>query len=136
MKKLSVGDAFEYPITFTQNDVIRFAELSGDVNNIHFDDELAKNSPIKTRAIPGLLGALIFSRVLGTLFPGHGTVYATQSLRFRRPILIDKPYVVRITVKRVVPARNRAKVLTEIADGVTGEIATRGQAWILHKEKL
>jgi acyl dehydratase len=136
VEKLSVGDAFEYPITFTQDDVRLFSELSGDVNNIHFDDELANESPIGTRAIPGLLGALVFSRILGTIFPGHGTVYATQSLRFRRPILIDKPYVARICVKRVVPDKHRAKVITEIADATSGEIATRGQAWIVHKIKL
>jgi acyl dehydratase len=136
VNKLAVGDSFELPVSFTDEDVRHFAELSGDFNQIHFDREAAERSPIRARAIPGLLGALLFSRILGTQFPGHGTVYVSQSLRFRRPIFVDRPYIASVVVKQIVPGRHRAKVRTTLVDGKSGKIATEGQAWIIHLDRL
>ena len=42
----------------------------------------------------GLLSALI-----GTKFPGLGTIYLTQSLSFRRPVHIDDTLTATLTVK-------------------------------------
>lgn len=43
-KNLSVGDSYELKKTITDNDVLMFAEVTGDKNPLHLDDEYAKGT--------------------------------------------------------------------------------------------
>lgn len=136
MEEIAVGDSFEFPFSFTQADLDRFAEVSGDTNLIHFSRAWAERSPLKKFAIHGMMGALVFSRVLGTMFPGHGTVYVSQTLQFKQPMFIDTAYSAVVTVRRIIPARHRARLLTVIKDVQSGVVTTQGHAVVLHLEKF
>ncbi|XOB91211.1 MaoC family dehydratase [Pseudomonadota bacterium 24LQ007] len=70
-----------------------FAEISGDTNPIHLDDDYASESRYKKRIAHGLLSASLFSGIFGTQFPGAGCVYAEQSLVFKRPVYIGDEVV-------------------------------------------
>jgi acyl dehydratase len=61
---------FEEPFRITQDEVQRFADLTGDNNPIHLDAEYAATTSFKRPIIHGMLGATIFTKVLGTQFPG------------------------------------------------------------------
>lgn len=52
--------------------VEKFAELSGDYNPIHLDEEFAGKSRFKQCIAHGMIGASFISAVLGTEFPGNG----------------------------------------------------------------
>ena len=62
---IKVGDTFTYSFQFTQEDVIKFAEASGDFNPIHLDSTYAKNSIFGRTIIHGFLGGSVFSKVFG-----------------------------------------------------------------------
>lgn len=47
--------------TLTEHDIVAFAGLSGDFNQIHTDEEFAKATPIGRRIAHGLLGMAIAS---------------------------------------------------------------------------
>jgi acyl dehydratase len=130
------GVQFEFPIRLTQDEVDGFIELSGDHNRIHTDPLAAGRSPIGKIAVPGLLSALVFSRVLGTIFPGHGTVYKSQTLHWLKPMHINRDYIARFTVLTQVPSRRpnhaSAHIKTEIRDTVSGEVTLRGEAAVLY----
>ena len=72
---------YQTSFSFSQNDIIMFAELTGDKNPIHLDEEVAKNTIFGKRILHGFLGASIFSKVFGTIFPGEGTIYIKQNFK-------------------------------------------------------
>jgi 3-hydroxybutyryl-CoA dehydratase len=72
-----------------------------------------------------MLTAGFISAVIGNDLPGHGTIYAGQTLAFRAPVRPGDAVRVRVEVLTYDPSRRRATLLTEAFVGdtlvVTGE---------------
>jgi 3-hydroxybutyryl-CoA dehydratase len=85
---LRVGMRETYSRLVTSDDVVAFAEVSGDRNPIHLSDEFAAKTPFKTRIAHGIYTASLISAVIGTRLPGPGAIYMTQSLKFLAPVRI------------------------------------------------
>jgi 3-hydroxybutyryl-CoA dehydratase len=86
---LRVGMRETYSRLVTSQDVVAFAEISGDRNPIHLSDEFAARTPFKTRIAHGIYTASLISAVIGTRLPGPGAIYMTQSLKFLAPVRIS-----------------------------------------------
>src|SRR6185436_15745044 len=97
--EIRVGDSASLQRTLTPRDIQLFAVMSGDVNPAHVDPEYAKNSLFHEVIAHGLWGGSLISTVLGTLYPGPGTVYIDQTLHFSRPVTIGDTLTVSVTVK-------------------------------------
>ena len=87
--EIRIGMKASYTQTITDADIKAFAGISGDRNPAHLDEEYAKNSRYKRRISHGLLCASFFSAIFGTKLPGEGCVYASQTLKFKRPIYLN-----------------------------------------------
>ena len=129
--KITEGSKYEYEFSFNQEDVINFANASGDNNPIHLDNEYAVTTIFGERIIHGFLGASVFSKVFGTLFPGNGTIYLKQDLIFMKPMFIHTNYIAKFIVLSIDKNKNRAKVKTEITDEF-GSSVINGEALIKH----
>ena len=125
-----------YEFRFSQADVIDFARVTGDNNPLHLDADFAAGTPFKRPIIHGMLGASVFTKVLGTEFPGYGSVYLGQTLDFLRPMFVDTDYEAIFTVQTIDSAKHTAQILGEIRDRQTGKVTTRGIATLMHKEKI
>lgn len=130
------GAVHKHAFRFTQADVIDFARVTGDNNPLHLDADFAAQTPFKRPIIHGMLGASIFTKVLGTEFPGYGSVYLGQTLDFLRPMFVDTDYEATFTVQSVNPDKHTAEILGELRDVQTGKVTTRGVATLMHREKL
>lgn len=128
---IKAGSKFKYEFVFNQNDVINFANASGDDNPIHLDDHYAKTTIFKKRIIHGFLGGSVFSKVFGTIFPGKGTIYLKQDMCFYKPMFVETKYVAKFLVTEVISEKNRAIVKTEIFD-LNDELIIGGEALIKH----
>ncbi|MGZ3920556.1 MAG: MaoC family dehydratase, partial [Bacteroidia bacterium] len=117
-------------------EVNRFAEVTGDKNPVHLDADYAAKTMFKRPIMHGMLGASLFSKVFGTLFPGEGTIYLKQSLSFLKPMYVDVNYEAVFTVKEVTKEKNRAIIETLIKDKTTGNICTSGEATVMNVEKI
>lgn len=131
VNKISKSDLFEYTFSFTQDDVIKFAEASGDNNPIHLNDEFASRSIFKRKIIHGFLGGSVFSKVFGTIFPGEGTIYLKQDMSFFKPMFTKVAYKAIFKVIDTIPEKNRAIVKTTIFDQ-ENQIVIDGEAIIKH----
>jgi acyl dehydratase len=129
-------DVFVYEFQFSQKDVEEFARVTGDNNPVHLSPEYAAKTMFKRPIMHGMLGASLFSKVFGTLFPGEGTIYLKQSLNFLKPMYVDTPYVAEFTVKEVIPDKNRAIVETLIKDKASGNVCTSGEALTMNVDKI
>jgi 3-hydroxybutyryl-CoA dehydratase len=129
--KINIGDIFEYPFSFVQEDVIKFAEASGDFNPIHLNENYAKNTIFKRTIIHGFLGGSVFSKVFGTIFPGNGTIYLKQDLSFYKPMFTNQNYIATFEIIDTDVLKNRAIVKTIILDSFN-DIIIKGEALIKH----
>ena len=94
---LQVGDTFTTTRYISEQDVLTFAEITGDDNPLHVDAEYAENTRFGHRIVHGVLLLGLVSKVLGRDFPGHGSIAVSISARFLRPVPVDSE--VRIEVK-------------------------------------
>jgi len=133
---LQVGDTYSEVFFYTQEQVIAFAELSGDKNPLHLDAEYAATTMFKKPIIHGILGASIMSKILGMHFPGEGTVYLRQEIDFKRPMYVDVQYEAQLKVLETNPDKHIAIVETKIVDKETGKVNVLGNAHVMHKEKI
>jgi len=131
-----VNSSFEHLFKFTQEEVVRFAELTGDNNPIHLDADYAATTSFKKPIIHGMLGATVFTKVLGTQFPGYGSIYLKQTLDFLRPMYVDVEYRIVFTIKSINPAKHIAEIAGEIFDVKTKKVVTRGMATMINEEKF
>ena len=94
--KLKIGDNYKEEFVITQEMVNKFAELSGDKNPLHLDKEFAAKTRFKKPIVHGLFSVTSFGKVMGTKFPGHGSIHVGQNLSFKRPLYPDQKYIVYI----------------------------------------
>ena len=127
--ELSVGQSAETVHVVGEADIEAFAAVSGDVNPVHMDETFARTTAFGGRIAHGMLAAAYISAVLGNQLPGAGSIYLSQSLRFRRPVKIGDPVTARVTVKALDPAKGHATFETQAL--VNGKTVVDGEALIL-----
>ena len=123
---------YVHEFSFSQEEVNQFAKVTGDNNPVHTDPDFAAKTMFKRPIMHGMLGAALFSKVFGTLFPGEGTIYLKQSLSFLKPMYVDVIYEAVFTVKEMNKEKNRATVETLIKDKSTGIVCTSGEATVMN----
>ena len=127
---LKVGDSAEVSKTIADEDVRAFAELTGDRNPLHLDEEYAASTRFGRRIAHGMLGASLISAVLANELPGRGTVYLSQTLRFTAPVFLGDTVTARVVVKHV---REDKPVVTleTVCTNQRGERVVEGEAVVL-----
>lgn len=106
------GQRASFTKTFTEEDVRRFIEITGDVNPLHVDEEFAAGTPFGRRVIHGMLSASILSTMVGMLLPGPGAIYRSQTIRFLRPIHVGDTVTAHFVVRSIDRARHRLDIET------------------------
>lgn len=127
---LKIGDTAEMTKTVADADVRAFAELTGDHNPVHLDEEYAAATRFGRRIVHGMLGASLISAVLANELPGRGTVYLSQTLRFTAPVFLGDTVTARVVVKGV---REDKPVVTleTFCTNQRGERVVEGEAVVL-----
>lgn len=126
---LAVGQSGVYARTVTEADILAFAGVTGDFNPVHVNEELASASMFGGRIAHGMLSAGFISTVFGTKFPGPGSIYLSQTLKFKAPVKIGDTVVARCTIKELVPEKRKAKFDTVCT--VKGKVVLEGEAEIM-----
>jgi len=105
-EEFAIGQEFTSPTrTITEADVVQFAGLSGDYNQLHTDAEFAKASPYGKRIAHGLLGLSIASGLASRTGFIEGTVQAFVGLtwKFKAPIFLGDSVHLRMRVAKTRP---------------------------------
>ncbi|HEY5763086.1 MAG TPA: MaoC/PaaZ C-terminal domain-containing protein, partial [Rhodocyclaceae bacterium] len=97
--EIAVGDFSILHRVLTREDIKLFAIMSGDVNPAVVDPEFAESGMFREVVAHGMWSAALISTMLGTEFPGPGTILIDQSLHFDRPVTIGDSIAVKVTVK-------------------------------------
>lgn len=129
LEELEVGMQSSYEKQITVQDIDTFAELTGDTNPIHLDEDYAAQTPFKQRIAHGMLNGGLISTVLGTQLPGPGCIYVEQQMRFKAPVMIGDTIEARVTVEEIDERRRRVKLKTECLVG--DKVVTTGSATMM-----
>lgn len=132
MKTFSVGDSYSSAKTIQAEDIELFAQVSGDDNPVHLDESFAAGTRFKRRIAHGMLSASLISAILGTKFPGPGTIYLGQSLKFLAPVYIGDTVHTTVVVESFDPVKGKM-VLKTICANQDGVEVISGQAEVLYR---
>jgi len=115
---LRIGMRESFSKTVQSEDVIGFAELTGDHNPIHLSDHFARKTRFGERIVHGLYTASLISAVIGMRLPGPGAVYISQTLNFRGPVKIGDVVEVNVEVIELAEKGRRVRLKCEcLVDG-------------------
>lgn len=126
---LSVGMTHQTEHVITEKDIELFAEVSGDRNPLHMDEEFAKKTPFGQRIAHGALTASYISGILGNDLPGPGSIFVGLNMRFRRPVLIGSLVIVKVEISEMNERGNR--VTLKVSCNVDGKAAISGEALVM-----
>ena len=129
-----IGDKISYTTTVTDKMVNQFAEMSGDFNPVHMDEEYAKGTRFGKRIAHGMISGALISRTLATDL-GPGGIYLGQSMKFVNPIFIGDIVTVDLIVKSMREKSGIALIETNVTKS-TGEICVKGEATIMAAANL
>lgn len=101
---LKVGDSFSISRTFTEQDMVDFADITRDYNPIHFDDRFAKEKNYNSRICHGLLVASILTEIGGQI----GWLASGMNFHFKKPVYFGDTITCYFTITAI-DDRDRAK---------------------------
>ncbi|WP_035773167.1 MaoC family dehydratase [Butyrivibrio sp. VCD2006] len=125
---LKVGDTSFFSKTISESDVYLFAGITGDFNPLHINAIEAENSIFGSRIVHGMLTGSFISTVLGTKFPGPGTIYLEQDLKFKKPVFIGDTVTANVIVSEVINFEKGIYKLDTVITNSKDEIVTEGYA--------
>ena len=105
--EIDIGSVHSFTRTITHDDVLKFAELSGDLNPLHLSEVFGRSSQFGNNVVHGMLIASLFSTLLGMYYLG-------QTLQFKMPLFYEETVKVKGTVVNKVDALNILTMKTEI----------------------
>ncbi|AOF82346.1 phosphate acetyl/butaryl transferase family protein [Methyloversatilis sp. RAC08] len=128
--EIAVGDTATLLRTLRHEDIHMFAIMSGDINPAHVDAEYARSSIFTEVIAHGMWGGALISTLLGTQFPGPGTIYVDQTLHFSRPVRVGDTVTVTVRCDRKFD-HNKHMILDCVCINQHGEKVIHGTAEVL-----
>ena len=132
-EKIKVGDRAVLERRITAEDIEKFAQVTGDKNPVHLDEEYARKSFFGRRIAHGMLTAGLVSNLLGNVLPGPGTIYLRQELKFKAPVYPGELITAAVEVSAKDDARRRLKLKTWCSNA-EGKTVLDGEAEVMLPE--
>src|SRR6476620_6990480 len=128
--ELKIGDTFSTTREITDELIRPFAELSGDHNPIHLDEEFAKQTRFGRRIAHGMLSGAFISAVPGYEFKERKIVYLSQTMKFTAPAYLGDTITTTATVAKI---REDKLIVTleTICTNQNGEATVKGEAVVM-----
>jgi acyl dehydratase len=128
MENLSVGQKATRSITLTAEHVKTYAEMTGDHNPLHFDEDFASKTKFKKLVVQGGLTTGLLHALVAMDMPGPGTVFLSQDWKFTAPVFIGDT----ITAEAKILSIHATKPVTQLKVAITrqdGETVLEGETW-------
>jgi phosphate acetyltransferase len=108
--EITLGQSARLLRTLTLEDIQAFAAVSGDTNPAHLDSVYASDSLFHGVIAHGMWSGALISALLGTQFPGPGTIYQDQALHFVKPVRVGDTLTVTVTVTSLNPVNSSVEL--------------------------
>lgn len=125
---LTIGQKASRSMTLTDKHVQAYADLTGDYNPLHFDEDFAAGTTFGRLVVQGGLTTGLLHALVAMDMPGPGTVFLNQSWQFTAPVFIGDTITAEAEVLKV----HESKPVTQLKITITrqdGEVVLDGEAW-------
>lgn len=85
---LSVGMEESFQVKIEEDMLVKFQEITGDVNPLHTDKRFAKEKGYQDRVVYGMLTASFLSTLAGVYLPGEKSLIQSVETKFTKPVMI------------------------------------------------
>lgn len=133
MNRQDINETVCLETKFTQGELDKFAEITGDNNPIHTAAYHANNPLSKGVIVHGMLALSRFGAYLGGVFPGHGTINVSRSAQFLRPVYVGKTYFMCLTLTHVDTSNNLASIKLCLKNK-EGEVCIEGDTEVKNEQ--
>lgn len=130
MPSINPGDKASRTTTITDEMIRAFADLTGDTNPVHLDDDYAAGTRFGRRIAHGMIAAGLISATLANDLPGPGTVYLSQTLQFKAPVYPGDTITTTVEVKNVRPDKPIVTLAT-VCKNQDEKVVLEGEAVVL-----
>ena len=114
MTTLQAGDKASRTLAINDETIRAFADVTGDNNPVHLDDDYAAGTRFGRRIAHGMIAAGLISATLANDLPGPGTVFLDVKWSFKAPVRPGDTITGEVTVK----SARTDKPITELATRV------------------
>ena len=128
--EIKVGLIHNFEVIIDEEIIKKFANISGDFNPLHMDDQYAKETKFGKRVAHGMLLASFFSRLVGMYLPGKNALYFSQNLNFIGPCFIGD----KVTVQGVVIDKHEATKIIKLETSIKnkeGKLLVEGTSQVM-----
>lgn len=122
-----VGQKSTRSLSLTEEHVKTYAELTGDFNPLHFDEDFTSKTAFKNLVVQGGLTTGLLHAVVAMDMPGPGTVFLNQNWQFTAPVFIGDTITAEAEVIKVHPTKP-VTTLKIVITRQTGETVLDGEA--------
>ncbi len=126
---LAQGLQADVEFEITREQMRQFAELSGDFNPLHTDDEYARSKGFDGAVVYGALQVAKVSQLIGMRLPGRNSVWASLALEFRRPLYVGQLAQVEGMVTSVSESTGMVELKITVRAG--GKVLAKGTAEVV-----
>jgi acyl dehydratase len=122
----TVGQKASRSLTLTQASVEAYAQITGDRNPLHFDQDFASRTKFERLVVHGGLTAGILNALVAEDLPGPGTVFMSQELKYLAPVFIGDTIVGEVEVLKVHETKPVTQLRATVRRG-DGETVLEGE---------
>lgn len=130
---IEVGQKASRVTTVTAAAVRTYAELTGDQNPLHFDEDFVRGTRFGRLMGHGDITTGLLHALIATDLPGPGSVFARQNWSFPRPVYIGDTIRAEVTVMRANERRRFAELVIAVRNQ-HGEIVLEGEAAVFQAQ--
>jgi 3-hydroxybutyryl-CoA dehydratase len=127
---LKIGDQFSTTRVITDDVIRKFAEVSGDFNPIHLDEEFAAKTRFGKRIAHGMLSGAFISAVLGNEFRERKIVYLSQTMKFTAPAFLGDTITATATITAIREDKGIVTLET-VCTNQNGEVTVKGESAVM-----
>lgn len=111
---IQTGDFASFERVVTDDDLIRFADISGDYNPLHLNENYAAKTEFKGRIVYGMFMGALVSRLVGMELPGKKALLMKECIEFKKPARIGDKLLVKGSVVHKSQSSQLIELLIEI----------------------
>lgn len=127
---IKIGDTFSTSREVTDDVIRKFAEVSGDYNPIHLDDDFAAKTRFGRRIAHGMLSGAFISAVLGNEFRERKIIYLSQTMKFTAPVYLGDTVTTTATVTGIREDKGIVTLET-VCTNQDGEVTLKGESAVM-----